>query len=429
MIARLQAVARSRYAIAIVEQGLFSILNLGVTLLLGRLLAPEQFGAAVVWFAVAYVLVSVQNAVSISHVQVLPTGAGTDPARLETERIMLAATAVFLVLVAVIVAIAAAWLKASGSPFGVMAAVLFVPAYLLQQYVRLLCFSRGEALTAAHQTGLVLVLAVVLLGLGYVGFSELSAEHVLGLLGAAYGVIGLLGLWRACRGLIGDTLRLGHFWTLLKRYIEFARHSAWIFLGVISTELLARFYVFAAGAAYGPATLALLSFSQTFLRPVPLLASSWSLAARGDLVARRDRQDGRGFSRMLILAAVGGLAVSALWSAAVFAGWPLITDSLFEGKYAEAQWMLPLWGLSVAFGFVQVVVSTGLQVLKAFKPLAIANAAASLVAAGGVLWLMQHQGASGAILGTALGQALEAAAMLAVLVVMVRRLNRASATA
>lgn len=34
----------SRYLTAVVEQGLFSLLNLGVVLALGRLMSPEQFG-------------------------------------------------------------------------------------------------------------------------------------------------------------------------------------------------------------------------------------------------------------------------------------------------------------------------------------------------------------------------------------------------
>ena len=47
--------------------------------------------------------------------------------------------------------------------------------------------------------------------------------------------------------------------------------------------------------------------------------------------------------------------------------------------------MVLLWGLSAVLGFGQVVVSAALQVLRAFKALALANAAASAVAALTVL--------------------------------------------
>lgn len=405
----------SRYLTAIVEQGLFSLLNLGVILVLGRLMTPEQFGACVFWFSVAYVLASVQNAVSIAHLQVLPTARGHDPLRLETERVMLAATGVFLLLAAMGVAMGAGILGQTGA-FGVWTAVLFVPAYLLQQYVRLTCFSRGEGLTATVQTGAVLVVAVVLLTVGAFVFRPLTAEHVLGLMGAAYALVGLVGAWRASAG-----LRRG-LSGALSGYMAYARQSGWLFLGVSSTEILARFYVFAVGAAYGPGVLAALSFSQTFLRPAPLLASSWSMAARNDLVARREAKNWRGYVGLLSVSALAGVIFSIVWAGIIWAAWPMITSWLFDDKYADARWMLPLWGISVAFGFLQVVVSTGLQILKAFKALAIANAAASAVAALGVLWGISRMGPGGAILGTAAGQALEAAGMLAVLVVLIRRL-------
>jgi len=407
----------SPYLTAIVEQGLFSLLNLGVVLVLGRVMTPDQFGACVLWFSVAYVLTSVQNAVSVAHLQVLPNGRGVDAARFKTERLMLGATVCFWLAVAAGAAVAVGLMTGDG-PFGVWAAVLFTPAYLLQQYVRLTLFSRGEPGAATVQTGAVLAVAAAFLALGATVFRPLQAEHVLALMGAAYAVVGLVGLARASRGLWAGLV------SALPGYVAYGRQSGWLFLGVSSTEVLARFYVFAVGAAYGPGVLAALSFSQTFLRPVPLLASSWSMAARSDLVARREADDWRGYVRLLTMSGMAGAAFALIWAGLVWAAWPMITGLAFDGKYADARWMLPLWGLSVAFGFVQVVVSTGLQILKAFKALAIANASASAVAAVGVLWGIDQLRSAGAILGTAAGQALEAAAMLAVLVVLIRRLRR-----
>lgn len=256
----------ARYLTAIVEQGLFSLLNLGVVLVLGRLMAPEQFGACVLWFSVAYVLASVQNAVSLAHLQVLPSGRGLDPERFDTERLMLGATACFLLLIVVGTGLAVVLLGRFGA-FGVWTAVLFVPAYLLQQYVRLNAFSRGEAGAATLQTGAVLIVAVALLSAGAALFRPFQAEHVLGLMGAAYAIVGFVGLMQSSRGLWRGLS------SALPGYAAYARQSGWLFLGVSSTEVLARFYVFAVGAAYGPGVLAALSFSQTFLRPAPLLST------------------------------------------------------------------------------------------------------------------------------------------------------------
>lgn len=406
----------SRYLTSIVEQALWSLLNLGVTLLLAKLAAPAEFGTFIFWSSTAYVLSSVQNALTLCHLQVLPPVAGTDPARREVERLMLLVTFVFLGVVTAGVLVLAFVLGQVGTGFGTAAAAVFVPAYLLQQYVRFVCFSRGEAVTATIQTAAVLVLATSFLGLGYLLFKPLNATEILALLGAAYGLVGLAGMVRAMRGLVG---RLD--WSVLRGYGAYAKSSGWIFLGVTSTELLMRFYVFAVGGAYGNAILAVLSFSQTFLRPIPLLALSWSMVGRNDLVRRREAGDWGGFSRMIVLTGLGGIVVAAVWTGLMVAGWPLITSRLFDGRYGEAQALLPLWGLAAAMGFFQTVLSTGLQVLRAFKTLALANAGASLAAAGAILLAMQLMGSAGAVLGTAIGQGLEALAMGVALTLLLRR--------
>lgn len=407
----------SRYLTSIIEQALWSLLNLGVTLLLAKLAAPAEFGTFIFWSSTAYVLSSVQNALTLCHLQVLPPAPGTDPARREVERLMLLVTFVFLGLVTAGVLVLAFVLGKVGTGFGTAAAAVFVPAYLLQQYVRFVCFSRGEAITATVQTGAVLVLAASLLGLGYLLFKPLDASEILALLGAAYGLVGVGGLIRAFRGLAGSP-----DWRALLGYGAYVKQSGWIFLGVTSSELLARFYVFAIGGAYGNAILALLSFSQTFLRPIPLLALAWSMVGRNDLVRRREAGDWAGFARMLMLTGLGGIVVAAVWSGIVFAGWPLITERLFDGRYLEAQALVLIWGVAAAMGFFQTVLSTGLQTLKAFKVLALANAGASLAAAGAILLAMQTMGHAGAVVGTAIGQGLEALAMGVALVVLLRRL-------
>ena len=51
----------------------------------------------------------------------------------------------------------------------------------------------------------------------------------------------------------------------------------------------------ACGRAHGAAALAALTATQLLLRPIPLLAASWGMVARNDLVRRRDGGDWRGF--------------------------------------------------------------------------------------------------------------------------------------
>ena len=115
--------------------------------------------------------------------------------------------------------------------------------------------------------------------------------------------------------------------------------------------------------------------------------------------------------RLVTFALAGGLVIAATWTVLLHQVWGLAAVKVFGGKYAGDGWMIWLWGISVALSFCQVVVSAGLQALKAFKALALANAAASAVATVAVVVIARLFGYGGAIAGTATGQAFEFAVM------------------
>jgi O-antigen/teichoic acid export membrane protein len=403
-----------RYFAALVEQALWSLLNLGVNLALARFAAPEAYGGFVFWANAGFVLSSLQNALTVCHLQTLAPGDGRSPQRLETERLMHVVNGLFLLVVG------AGALAASlgGGGLHAPAAALFLPAFLLQQYVRALAFSRGRADAAAAQTGLVLLIAAPALALLTRGSRPMSADAILQVMAAAYGIVGVASAARAMAGQFrGPAPRL-------RNYLPFAHQSGWIFLGVTSTELLARFYAFVVAATDGPAALAMLAATQLLLRPIPLLASSWSMAARSDLALQRDAGRWDRFVRMLGLALAGGAAVALVWTLAVRLSWDLLAEHVFAGKYAGAGWMVLIWGVSSALSFGQVVLSSALQALRAFKRLALANSIASLVAAGAILLMIRGFGPAGAVVGTALGQGLELAVMAGLLMRTLARPRR-----
>ncbi len=407
-----------RYLTSAVEQGLSSILNLGVNLVLIRLVAPQDYGVFVFWGALGYVMASVQNAVSVCHLQVTPFGPGFEETRRRIEKIMGGVNLVFLALTGVVALGGVMALKGAGGGLGVWAGPVYLIAFLAQQYGRALRFSRRDVMAATVRTGAVLALASA--GLTAAAFAAgdngLSADDALLILAAAYGLVVLWGLWSPRTRTALDGLGAS-----LKAYLPYARESGWIFLGVTSTEVLARFYVFAVAGAAGAVALASLSATQLLLRPPALLASSWAMAARPDLVGRREAGDARGLARQLLLAGGVGIVITALWTAAVAAAWPLISSHVFGGKYMGEAGLVMLWGLCAATTFIQVVINTGLQSIKAFKVLALANAGASLIAMGAILAGLKLAGPTGAVLGTAVGQAAEAAFMAVLLTALLRR--------
>ena len=404
----------SRYLISAIEQALWSVLNLGVNLLLIRLAAPAEYGTFAFWANVGFVLTSIQNALTVCHLQVLAPSDPLDAPRLGVERIMHGVTIAYMAVVALAALATTSLLRNGGSPLGATAAALFLPAFVLQQYIRALAFTRDRPFVAAMQTAMVLVSAVALLGVAFLA-RAMTAERILLSLGLSYAGVGIVGAVLATR-----RQWAGMEWRTLAKFGDYVRQSAWVFLGVTSTELLTRFYAFVVAGWYGPIALASLAATQQLLRPIPLLASSWSLVARTDLARRREAGDWGGIARITGMTAIGGAVVAAAWALVIFAGWSLISRHLFGGKYADDGWMVLLWGVAAAIGFGQQVVSAALQALRAFKPLALANAAASVVAAGAILAIMQVAGYRGAIMGTAVGQMMELVVMAVLLGGMLR---------
>jgi O-antigen/teichoic acid export membrane protein len=401
-----------RYGAALVEQACWSILSFGLNLALARFAAPDQYGALVFWTNCGFVLVSVQNALTVTHLSVLAPGSGADPHRLTTERIMHGVQGTFLLALGV--AVLAANLLVSGA-LRAPAAALFLPAFLAQQYLRGLSFSRGRPGFAALQSGALLALTLVLIGGGLRLFHGVSANGVLIGLALAYVLVALPAGVVLSRG---QGLRAAG--VDLRAYGGYARQAGWIFLGVSSSEVLARFYSFVVAAWYGPSALAVLSVTQ-------LLATTWGMVARPDLVRHREARQWRAFTLQVVAALSVGTIIALVWSGGVALTWPAICKVVFSGKYSAFSWMVALWGISSALNLIQMALNVALQALRAFKPLALANAAASLVAALAIVVIMHVYGYGGAIAGTAAGQLLEAVVMALLLAALLKRAVAAEA--
>lgn len=399
-----------RYLFSLGEQGVASLLNLGLSLWLIRHVAPAEYGAYVFWSNTALILTSAQNALTVCHLLALPPGRGADLARGAPERVLLGVTLVLLALAAAGGCAAAALLRSGGGGLARPEIAAFLPGFLLYMYARALAFSRGQAATALALTGAVLACAAGLLGGLVLAGRPVGTGAVLAVLSVSYGAPGAGWIWALSR-----TVPLrprAEDWPLLRGYLL---ESRWVLLGAGSTELLGRFHTFVVTGWFGTAALGTLSAAQVLLRPAVLATNAWSWVGRADLAARRERGDWHGFRQALARGAMGTGLVSLPWAMVVVTAWPLVSARLYGGRYADAGGIALLWGLSAALGGVQVVLNVALQSLRAFRLLAIANIAAAGVTAAATLGLLSILPYPTAIVAMMLGQAVEIGVMAAVL--------------
>lgn len=400
----------NRYFLSMADQGMASILMLGLNIVLARYTPPDQFGAFVFWSNVGLILCSLQNALAVCHIAILPPGPGRGQDRRDTEALMLHVALVYQLAAALAGGAVALALAVSASSLGLLSAVLFLPGFLLQQYLRALAFSRGSASAAAINTATVFFFSLIIVLVLLVLKVHIDADRILLVVAAGYWLSCLVGWWQ----LRPELPAFFSFGRLLD-YKKFARDSRWVFVGVTSTELLVRFYSFVVTAWFGPAALAVLSASQMPLRPLPLLANGWSSIGRADLSSLRENRDWRRYGSHLAFASIAIVAISIPYGLTVYFGWPLISHYVFAGKYADGASLSLLWGISSALTALEIVGGIGLQVIRAFKQLAIATAIASAITVIATLVLIGSFGFEASVIGTIIGQLVEIAIMIGLL--------------
>lgn len=368
--------AARRYVLAYADQGLTALLSLGVSLWLIRRGVPEAFGAYVFWANTVLVIGTLVAGMTAVHLHRLPPGPPT--ARRGAERVILSATIAFTALAALGTAAAVPLLS---PPFGLWAAVVFVPGTLVGLYARSLAASRGVLGAAAAVSAA--VFATVLLGLA-VGFlldQAATAQEVLLLAGVGQAVGGGWALAWLARAGGGSAAGPDFGRDTRRRWRAMLRRSGWPVLAGMANETSTRLYIFLVAAWAGAPALASLGAAQMMLRPATLLAGAWAAAARTGLAARRYAGDAGGFRRLVVIGGAGPALATFGLGLALAAAWPLVSRYLYGGRYPDLAGVVVLWGVNMGLSCFVVAGTVALQALRRLRAAAAAEVVAALVCA------------------------------------------------
>ncbi len=399
-----------RFIVSLAEQGFGSVLTLAINLWLIRNGATESYGVYVFWLSVAWVLGTTQGTLVIAHLFRLPSALDQAAARRDPERLFLTVTLLLLGLATLGTALGNAALAAERSALQAWAATLFIPAFLLFQYVRAFTFSRQRPLLAACLTGGILASAVLLLGGDFLLGHKPDAGRVLLLTGLAYGLCSLAVLLVLLGG-AGPMLRPAD----VRRHAHLLHGSAWLMLGAGSGEVTSRLYSFAVVGRFGPEALAALSAVQVVIRPAWMLSASWSSIGFPQMAARRAEGDRAGLVRTMLTGAAVTTAGSAAWSALVIVAWPFISGALYHGRYERIGPLAYLWGGNVMLGSIALALNTAMLVLGDYRRLALVDLAGAVVTVGAVLAVLARLDYPWVVVATMAGQATQIALMAAAL--------------
>lgn len=399
-----------RFLLSVLEQGMGSIITFGINIWVIRNGQPESYGVYVFWYSVAWVLATGQTTLTVVHLSSLPGGEDHLAARREPERVLFTATLAILALAAVGVAAANQVMAGLGSFLREGAAVLFIPAFLLYQFVRAFAFSRRRTGLAAGLTGAVMMAAGIGLALDAWMGHRPDAARVLVIAGLAYGVCAL-GALRMIDRHLRPVLRRAAW----ERYRGYLRGSGWLILGAGSAEVTSRLYSFVVVGWFGAQALARLSAVQVVIRPAWMLSSAWMSIGFPAMAAQRAAGDRRGLIDSMLRGAVLAAGGTAVWTGMVILAWPWISGALYRGRYADIGALAWLWGGNAVLGSVAVALNTAMLVLGEFRRLALIDLAGAAACIGSILLLLNRFDYPASILATMAGQATQIVLMAGLL--------------
>jgi O-antigen/teichoic acid export membrane protein len=340
----------------------------------------------------------------------LPSGIDRLSERRQPERLFLTVSLALLSVAGVGVAIGSGVLSAEGSELGAPAAILFIPAFLLFQYVRAFTFSRQRPLLAACLTGGILAAAVAVLGLDFLLGHQPTAGRVLLLTALAYGGCSLAVLLILLDGMT-PMLRPAD----IRRHAGLLRGSGWLMLGAGSGEVTSRLYSFAVVGRFGAGALAALSAVQVVIRPAWMLSAAWSSIGFPQMAAARAEGDHDRLVRIMLAGAAMTTVGSFLWTAMVVAAWPWISRALYHGRYEQIGPLAYFWGANVMLGSIALALNTAMLALGEFRRLALVDLGGAVVTVAAIAALISRLDYPFAVVGTMLGQTTQILLMAAVL--------------
>jgi O-antigen/teichoic acid export membrane protein len=406
--------AAMRFMLSLAEQGMGSIVTFGVNLWLIRNGEASSYGVYVFWFSVAWVLGTCQGTLILTHLFNLPSGEDQQAQRRDPERLFFSVSLVLVALAGVGVLAANIVLGSFGTGLDEPVASAFIMAFLLYQYARAFAFARRNVLLATLLTGGMMVCAFAGLGLDHFAGARPDATRVMEIVGAAYGLCAVVALRFLLRGM-PPMVRPSE----LRAFLRYLRGSGWMMLGAASGEAISRLYSFVVVGRFGADALARLSAVQVVIRPAWMLSAAWSSVGFPAMTMQRAANDRRGVCATMLRGAVATVAGSALWSLAVIAAWPSISQILYRGRYEDAVGLAYLWAANVLLGSVAMPLNISLLALGEFRRLALLDLAGAAVCVAG-LSMLAIFAPPFAIVATLAGQATQIVLMVAVLISRLR---------
>ncbi len=189
----------------------------------------------------------------------------------------------------------------------------------------------------------------------------------------------------------------------LREYRRIAHDAGWALIGVVTTHLQARSYLYVAVNMVGLAGMATINVVGILFRPIRLMVTAWGRAALPELAAHLAAGRVAAVDRIVLRAFLTAGAGGVLWSLVLWLGWGEIERRFLVGHYPEAWLLLWPWALAATLDGMGATLSIALQAAREFRYLAYATIVGAPVTIAATVGAIVWRGYTSTMYGVALG--------------------------
>ena len=350
---------RKSVGIALVDQAVLSLFNLGLNLAMIRYAAPTEFGRFIFAAAVILVLTSLQNALVATPLSVLIPG--RRPAEQEaTAAAVVSADVAFRVAAAILASLLC--LITSHAADFLLAAALACFTTLGRETARSLALAHERTIECLR-----IDIAAIVVSIGATALLwRLAPPAVAALAGIAVGNLAATLTQVSTR----ISRRIDPASALSAYRADYWQDTQWSLVGAGTTEVQYRSYVFAIELFRDTAALASVQAGRLLLGPLPLVVGAWGRVARPAMARHLASGDNAQVIRLTGQGLIYVMAVAAAYCGMLYALWPIAESQFFHGKYPQVGAMTLAWAGYMLVVIAHMVLSVPLQAAMRLKELA-----------------------------------------------------------
>ncbi len=387
-----------RTAIASVDQALTSLTNLGVTLLLLKLVPKIDFGYFNIVLTVTTYITWIQNAVVTTPLNVLLASKNAAEEKIFSSALFKGqiVTITFFSIITVTVSLLVYFVFYNSFVLLVIAAASFsLIGILSRSYFRQLSYAQEKPQRALKQDLLFTIFYFVFIGLT--------------LLISRFNIVTVIIGMGVCNILVFTIYNIKestkvHFSDLKSAYTETWKFGRWSLIGITVTHLQTYSYQYLIAIMLGSLAVADNSASRLLMSPLVFMQAGWGSIIRPRGAKLREQNLLNKFFKELILASITITVLISSYMIVLYSAGDLLQKFLFTDKYKDSMEYVFYWGGIFIFQYIRANASFGLQVIKKFKNIALINAFSMIITiATSYLLILQYQ-IKGALIASIIGE-------------------------